>query len=192
MPAAATQRQLAYAEYLAQEANAHEKHEYVDGISYAMSGGTPAHGRLTLNFARLLGNALIERPCVLLSSDVRIRIEAAHRSFYPDLSVVCHALEHASDDADAVCNPCLVVEVLSDSTEAYDRGEKFFFYRQLPSLQEYVLVSQHTPHVEIFRRRPDHWQLHEAHAGAQVQLTSLHVAFAVDDLYQDPLAPRDA
>ena len=108
-----------------------------------MAGGTPEHGRLAAALAGELRGKLRGRPCAVFSSDVRIRIAATDRTTYPDLSVVCGKRETAADDPDALVNPIVIVEVLSDSTEADDRGAKFAHYRRLESLREYVLVSQH-------------------------------------------------
>src|SRR5207249_4765417 len=115
-------------------------------------GGTPEHGRLALAVSGELRALLRGRPCTLYSSDVRVRIEATGRSTYPDFSVVCGKRLTAKDDKDAITNPIVIVGVLSDTTEASDRGEKFSHYRQLASLKEYVLVSQKDPHIEVFRR----------------------------------------
>ncbi len=179
---------MTHAEYLSLERASEAKHEYLNGQVYAMAGGTPDHGRLAMNVGRLLGAALAGKPCAVFNSDVRVRIEATGRSTYPDLSVVCGHLVRASDDPDAIANPVLLVEVLSDSTEASDRGDKFAHYRRLPSLREYVLVSQSTPRIEVFRRREGRdWLLNEVGDGEQARLESLDVALSVDDVYHNPL-----
>ena len=186
--AAAERTQMSYAEYLAGEGAAEVKHEFIRGEVFAMAGGTPEHGRLAISLAQALMNALQGRPCAVFSSDVRVRIEATNRSTYPDLSVVCGKRQTAKDDRDAITNPIVVVEVLSDSTEASDRGEKFLDYRHLPSLMEYVLVSQRAPRLEVFRREGDHWTLYEAAAGESIRLSSLDVSLSVDDVFRDPTA----
>src|SRR5687767_10346827 len=136
---------LTYAEYLLLERREDAKHEYLDGVVRAMAGGTPEHGRLAMQLGHRVRTARGDLPCVVLSSDVRVRIEATSRSTYPDLSIVCGRLERSTVDEDAIVNPVVIVEVLSDRTEAYDRGEKFRHYRRIESLREYVLVSQSTP-----------------------------------------------
>lgn len=163
------------------------KHEYVNGVVYAMAGGTIEHGRLAMSLGRVLGNALDGRPCVTFSSDVRVRIRETGRSTYPDLSIVCGPVERAPDDPDAITNPTVIVEILSDSTEASDRGDKFAHYRRVPTLREYVLVSQSTSRIEVFSRQGDVWVLSEAAAGQTLRLESLGVALAVDDVYRNPL-----
>jgi len=183
---------MTYAEYLAAERTNESKHEYVNGRVYAMAGGTPEHGRLAASVTRILGNALAGKPCVTFNSDVRVRIRATGRSTYPDVSVVCGALERAPDDPDAIVNPVVIVEVLSDSTEAGDRGDKFAHYRRLPALKEYVLVSQSSARIEVYSRSLDGgWILREANRGESVRLESIGVSLPVDEVYRDPLASFD-
>jgi Uma2 family endonuclease len=127
----------------------------------------------------------------VFSSDVRVRVEATDLDTYPDLSVVCGALETATEDANAVTNPVLLVEVLSDSTEAYDRGQKASHYRRIPSLCAYMLISQHEPRVELQTRRGDgSWSLVEAGAGESISICSLELELSVDEIYDDPLSAR--
>lgn len=179
---------LSYAEYLALEAASEVRHEYLRGEAWAMAGGTPEHGRIQANLAYELRRALGRRPCVVLSSDVRVRIESSDRTTYPDLSVVCGKRETARDDPHAIVNPTLIVEVLSESSERSDRGEKFAHYRRLDSLQEYVLVAQEARRIEVFRRTPEGWILTEAGPGEHVALASIDARLAVDDVYFDPTA----
>ena len=181
---------MSYVEYLARERDGSVKHEYVNGQIYAMAGGSPEHGRLAMAAGRLLGASLAARPCAVFSSDVRVRIPATGRSTYPDLSIVCERLERAADDPEAITNPVVLVEVLSATTEAADRGEKFAHYRRLFSLQEYVLIAQDVPRVEVFRRQGDTWIMSEYGPGQRVRLASLDVDFALDELYHDPLGAR--
>lgn len=178
---------MSYAEYLALERGAATKHEYVQGRVYAMAGGTPEHGRLAARLARLIGNALVGRPCEVFNSAVRVRIRATGRATYPDLSVVCGRLERDGDDADALVNPVALFEVLSDSTEASDRGDKWAHYQRIDSLQEYVLISQREPRVEVFRREGAHWTYEDARAGQRVRLASVGSELAVDELFADAL-----
>ncbi len=179
---------VSYVDYLALERTSETKHEYINGLVYAMAGGSLDHSRLSMNCGRVLGVALTGRPCVTFNSDARVRILETGRSTYPDLSVVCGRLERAPDDPDAITNPTVIVEVLSDSTEASDRGDKFAHYRRLPSLQQYVLVSQTTSRIEVFTRQGETWTLSEAAAGQTLRLSSLDVEISVDDVYRDPLA----
>lgn len=184
--------EMTYAEYLAFEELAEVKHEYIRGRVYAMAGGTIDHGLLASNFTVALATALRERPCVVLGSDVRTRIVAADRATYPDIVVVCGKIERAVDDEQGVANPLVIVEVLSKSTEASDRGEKFLDYRELKSLREYVLVAQGRPRVEVFRLEGGLWTMREWKLGEVLELASLGITVPVDEIYRNPLAAGDA
>ena len=185
----ARKQTMTYAEYFAFEDKAVEKHEFLNGEVFAMSGGTIEHAGLIAGVSVALGVALRGRPCRMFSSDLRVRIRATGLTTYPDLSVVCESAQVDTEDPHAVVNPVLVVEVLSDSTEAYDRGEKAAHYRHLPSLREYVLVSQHRPRIEVYRRNDaGRWELFEYESGARVELASIGCSIAVDEVYRDPLA----
>ncbi|UJR86512.1 Uma2 family endonuclease [Sandaracinus amylolyticus] len=179
---------LSYAEYLALESKGDVRHEYLRGEVWAMAGGTPEHGRIQVALAAEIRRALGRRPCVVLSSDVRVRIDASDRTTYPDLSVVCGKREVSAIDPHAITNPVVIVEVLSESSERADRGEKFAHYRRLSSLQEYVLVAQEARRIEVFRRSTEGWVLTEAGPGEQLVLTSIDATIAVDDVYFDPTA----
>ncbi|MCU0255309.1 MAG: Uma2 family endonuclease, partial [Vicinamibacterales bacterium] len=179
--------------YLAAEAKAEVRHEYLAGDVWAMAGGTIEHGALMMAAAREIGIALRGKPCRAFSSDVRIRIPETDLATYPDLSVVCGRLQTATDDDQAITNPILVVEVLSDSTEAYDRGAKWAHYRRIASLREYVLVSQGEPLVELYRRTEGgRFELLEARAGQTIELASIGATIAVDALYVNPLEQPQA
>ena len=181
---------MSHADYLAAEALSDIRHEYLRGEVFAMAGGTPEHGALATAISAALVTALRGRPCRVFNSDVRVRSRETGLTTYPDVSVVCGHLERDAEDQNAIVNPVLIVEVLSDSTEAYDRGEKAAHFRQLASLKEYVLLSQHEPRVELFRRNEaGRWELYEAVAGQEIELSSVGCTLAVDELYLDPLSP---
>jgi len=178
-------RQLTEAEYLEIERAALVKSEFYQGEMFAMSGGTPQHSRIGTNLAREFGNRLEGGNCVPYNTDLRVKIEATGLCTYPDLSVICGALQFAEGTDDTVVNPTVLVEVLSDSTEAYDRGTKFEHYRQIPTLQEYLLVSQKAPRIEQFIRRPEgHWLLIEA-AGMEksLELPSLGIVISLAAIF---------
>lgn len=181
---------MTYEAYLEAERASATKHEYLRGEVYAMAGGTPTHARLAMAMSLALGNALADQPCQVFGSDLRVRIEATDLATYPDITVVCGRFESSEIDADAATNPVVIVEVLSDSTEAYDRGEKFAHYRRIPSLREYVLLSQHEPRIEAYAKNAEgEWVLSEAGAGERLALRSLSgVTLEVDALYRDPLS----
>lgn len=181
-------RKYTRAEYVALEEASETKHEFHAGTIVAMAGGTLEHGRLQANVAAELRAALVRgrRPCNVFGADARVFVEDSDRTFYPDASVVCGKRRVAFDDPHAMTNPSVIVEVLSDSTEKDDRGEKFAHYRKLASLEEYVLVNQHTRRIELFRRSPEGWVLSEAAEGQSLELRSLGVSLDVDAVYFDP------
>jgi Uma2 family endonuclease len=192
MTAATSIGKMSYAEYLAHEERSQNKHEFLNGEVFAMADRTVEHGALSMAVGRALGNALEGKPGRILSSDVKVRILATGLSTYPDVSVVCGALETAQGDPNAVTNPVILVEVLSDSTEAYDRGQKAAHYRRIPSLREYVLVSQRSPLIEVHRRNErGNWELVvEAGAGQSAELASVGALLDVDAIYRNPLAAQ--
>jgi Uma2 family endonuclease len=179
---------MTYAEYLAAEAASEVRHEYLNGEVWAMAGGTPEHSALAAALIAGLAAALRGKPCRTFTSDLRVRILETGLSTYPDVAVVCGELETAPDDQDAVTNPIVLVEVLSEATEGYDRGAKAAHYRRIPSLREYVLVSQAEPRIEVHRRtETGRWELLEARPGETIELSSLGVRLDVSAIYANPL-----
>jgi len=146
---------LTPAEYLRLERAATYRSEFFAGKMFAMAGGSPRHSLIKTNLVSELRSGLKGRPCTAFDSDLRVRVSATGLYTYPDASVICGELQFDDSERDTVLNPTLLAEVLSDSTEAYDRGKKFEHYRQVASLQEYLLVSQDTPRVELHSRNPD-------------------------------------
>ena len=142
-------------EYLAVEREAEFKSEYVDGVVYAMTGASISHIRVVSNITAELVMQLRGRPCSVLSNEMKVRLADSRKFFYPDVTVVCDEPQFHDERTDIILNPLLVVEVLSKSTEAFDRGAKFHAYQQLESLLEYVLVAQDKPVVEQFVRQAD-------------------------------------
>jgi len=185
-------RLFSYDEYLALEAESLEKHEYFQGDILGLAGGTPTHAALASQVILAVGPALRDGPCRLYSSDLRVCVEDTGLTTYPDLTVICGPLRPAPHDANAATNPTVLVEVLSPSTEAFDRGEKFAHYQQIPSLQDYVLVGSEVARVEVYHRLGDgSWRLTVAKTGASVRVESLGLDLAVDALYEGiELAPR--
>lgn len=178
---------LSLSEYdqLSQE-NRDTRYEYHDGEVFAMAGGDPKHGFIANNIGRLLANALFSKDCIVGNSDVRYHVASANKSFYPDVSVVCGPPERSDQDPHALTNPIIIVAVLSASTEAFDRGDKFLTYSQLPSLREYVLVKQDEWLVETRYRSAvaDPWKLawfDSTHAN--VTLHSLGITLPLAELY---------
>lgn len=179
--------QMTEADYLAFERASPEKHEYVDGEVFAMSGGTGDHAAVAANLIRELGNAVFGRGCRVLTSDMRIKIPGAPRYVYPDASVVCTQPEYTDETRDTLTNPQVVVEVLSESTEAYDRGEKFESYQTIASLGCYVIASQTKARLEVFTRQDGGWLLRSYGPGEQAVLATLDCSINVDRVYTDVL-----
>ena len=177
---------MTHAEYLAAESRSEIRHEFLNGDVWAMAGGTPEHGALAAAMIRELGVALRGKLCRVYTSDVRVRVQATGLSTYPDVTVVCGAAETAAEDPAALVNPVVLVEVLSDTTEAYDRGAKAAHYRRIPSVQAYLLVSQGEPLIELYRRRDDRWELIEARPGEWLDLATLNVRLDVQAVYANP------
>lgn len=174
-------------EYLQTERQAEFRSEYVNGHVYAMSGGTRAHSVLIAAFAYELTGLLGDRPCLVTVSDLRLQIGSRSAYVYPDVMVTCGALEQAAWQNDMVENPVLVVEVLSASTERYDRTGKFALYRKVTTLREYVLVSQDEKRVEWYTRNDQgNWEYREAVGDEGVcQLAVLDVAIELRALYRN-------
>lgn len=173
-------------EYFALEAAAEYKSEYRNGEIIAMSGGKPSHSRLGLRIGYLLESQLEGGNCNTYNSDLRIGFPENKVYFYPDCSVICGDLETAEGRDDVVINPTLIVEVLSESTEHFDRGEKFAYYRKMPSFQEYVLINQHKKLVEVFSRIEDKvWQMRTYEvSNPEIELRSLEISISLEALYQ--------
>lgn len=180
---AAERLRLTYAEYLSAELVSEERHSFHAGEIFAMAGGSTVHALLSSELLRLLGNALLGRPCAAAGSDQRIHIDDANVT-YADVAVLCPPVRRPPSDPHAVTNPSAIVEVLSPSTEAWDRGGKFALYGTLPSLRHYMLVAQDSWRVTHCRREEDGtWRMSVLGPGDTVVLDSLEVRFSVDELY---------
>jgi Uma2 family endonuclease len=173
-----------YGDYLRLEGDSATRHEFVDGEIYAMAGGTPEHAALGATVTALIRSQL-PAGCRTYSSDLRVRIAAAKATVYPDGSVICGQPMIAIDDSMAVTNPVLVVEVTSQSTEAWDRTGKLDLYAQLPSVKEVLLVSHAIHHLELHRRPETGWVKHTALAHGSIELTSIDGRLEVDRVYAD-------
>lgn len=184
---------LSEQEYLAFERSSPEKHELADGEIFAMSGGTAEHSAVTLNLLAELRSALAGRGCRAFESNMRVHVPATDRYVYPDGTIVCGRAEFTDDTRDTLQNPRVVIEVLSSSTEAYDRGDKFAGYRTIPSFQEYVVASQKEPRIELFTRQSNgSWNLRIFGSGERVDLASLACAVEVDRVYEGVFEPQPA
>lgn len=174
-------------EYLAREKAATEKSELVNGVVVAMSGASKRHNAIVRNLIVALGSRLRGKPCQPYPSDMRVHVPATGLFAYPDVSVFCGPLESLKKDSETFLNPRVIIEVLSDKTEAYDRGAKFAHYRSIASLETYVLVSQHEPRVEWYEREADGgFKLHEAVGEpSAVSLPRVDASIPVAEIYAD-------
>ncbi len=171
-------------EYLVLEEQAAYKSEYVNGCVFKLAGGTEAHNDITLNVAAYLRDKLRGK-CKTFANDMKVWVGEAGTFFYPDVTVVCGERKFYKGRRDIVENPVLLVEVLSRSTEEYDKNDKFLTYRNIPSFQEYVLISQNRPAVQQFNRQTDGRWLHNATIGisSKVYFESVNVELALEDIY---------
>jgi Uma2 family endonuclease len=159
--------------------------EYVAGEVFAMAGGSEAHNLIVVNIARELSLALKRRPCRVYPSDMKVHIASAEAGVYPDVMVICGERHFHDNRRDLVTNPGLIVEVLSDSTEAYDRGLKFANYREIESLQTYLLISQDRVAVDLYQRQADNsWNLESfAHLEDVIPLPGIDTSLAMAEVY---------
>jgi|JI61114DRNA_FD_contig_71_79467_length_936_multi_4_in_0_out_0_1 Uma2 family endonuclease len=186
--------QLAYvseAEYLSGEELPGPRHEYVDGQIFAMAGATKTHGTIALNIGVALRAQLRGTTCRAWVADMKVNVATAHSYYYPDVVATCADEDLRLDSPQSfVTAPKLIVEVLSPSTEKTDRREKWIAYRQLDSLQEYMLVDQERQWVEVFRRNETGWMQEIATAGESISLSSLGISLALTDIYEDAAVPE--
>lgn len=174
---------VSVADYLAGEALSPLKHEYVAGEVFAMAGASEEHVTIAGNLFALLRAHVRGGPCRVYIADMKLRVERAQAFFYPDVFVTCAAADAQRPTAKEEAR--VVIEVLSESTEAYDRGAKFGSYRELASLQEYVLIDSRRRSVEAFRRHPDGWILQPVPEDGRLALASLGFECSMDAIYED-------
>ena len=165
------------------------RYEYIDGYVTMLAGGTLDHATIGANIISILRRSLRGTPCRVFTSDARVRLSRT-RFVYPDASVSCD--EQDRGQSDNVQSPRLVVEVLSPSTEGYDRGRKFGFYRECPTIQEYLLIDAQRPMLEVYRReKHDLWILRAYRLDEDVELTNLGLHFRVSDVHEDVIFPPE-
>jgi Uma2 family endonuclease len=172
-------------EYLALERQAEDKSEYFNGVVYAMSGASLNHNKIVANVIAELVQQLRGQPCSALPSDIKVRMPDSRKFFYPDVSVVCGEPQFHDERTDVLLNPILIIEVLSESTEAFDRGGKFQAYQRLESLQEYILISQDRPVVEQFTRQSESSWKYTAATGLEssLALPSIECTLRLEAVY---------
>lgn len=178
-----------FGQYVDLEEMSSVKHEFLDGHVWAMAGGTPDHAAIAVNVAAMLRERARGRPCRVFSSDLRVRVTATGLGTYPDVTVVCEALQTDPQDprGQTVTNPRLVVEVLSPSTEEYDRGEKLAHYKQVESLEEIVLVAHDTRRLEVWRRAGETWNLEVTSDSGEARVHALDCTLPLAEVYENPL-----
>jgi len=171
-------------EYLERERLADYRSEYFAGEIFAMAGASRTHNLIVGNVSASLTTQLRERPCEVYANDMRVQADQARQYSYPDVVVVCGEAQFRDGREDTLSNPVVIVEVLSPSTEANDRGEKFMRYRQTPSLTDYVLLSQYARRIEHFVKQPDgSWRMTEANGEDSLLLASTACVLSLADVY---------
>jgi Uma2 family endonuclease len=177
-------------DYLTLDRNSREvRYEFIDGRAYLLAGGTANHSIIGVNVISTIHSLLRDSPCRIYNSDLRVRLSET-RYVYPDATVSCD--ERDRGQVDTIESPRLAVEVLSPSTEAYDRGRKFEYYRGCPTMQEYVLVDTERQAIEVYRRETDAlWTLHPFGPEDEVELASLDVRFPIAAAYRDVVFLED-
>jgi Uma2 family endonuclease len=187
------ERKMQLAEYLAFErAQTDVKHEYLDGEITAMSGASLAHNLIAVNVLTVIRTQMRGRPCNVFGGDMRVKVSATGLYTYPDISALCGERQLEDDAFDTLLNPSVIIEILSPSTEAYDRGVKFAHYQRIASLQVYALIAQDQRRIEIYRRQErDNW-LYSAVDGldAKVSLDVIGCELTAADVYEGVIEPE--
>lgn len=182
------QRRYTLEEYFALEHASEAKYEYWQGEVYAMSGASPAHVQIQINLITLLRSQLRGRPCRIFSSDMRLKVPSLPPYRYPDLSALCgEPIFELIGGLEVLTNPTLIVEILSPTTEAFDRGDKFTHYKSIPSFIEYVLIAQHRPYIGLYvKQSPEVWSYRECNdLLTSLYIPSLECQLVLEELYQD-------
>lgn len=174
-------------EYLKLERRAEHKSEYLFGHIYAMAGASPEHITINVNTASSLHTQLRGSSCRVYANDLRVKVPSREFYTYPDLAVICGELQSDELDAHTFVNPKVIIEILSPTTAAYDRGDKFIYYQQIQSLTDYVLIAQDRPRVEHFARQGNQeWLLHIVDSlEGSLQIDSISCSFPLSDIYED-------
>lgn len=184
-------RHMTEAEYLEFERNSEIKHEYINGEVIAMTGASWEHNMICSSIIASLLPQLRSKSCKISPSDLRLKIPETNLYTYPDISVICGEPKFAGNEFDTIVNPIVIIEILSKSTEAYDRGKKFQHYRQIETLQDYLLIAQDKPHIEGFTKQDDgKWALSEAIGlTSTFAIPSIVSTLALADVYENVTFP---
>jgi len=179
-------------EYLEMEQSSIEKHEYYKGEIFAMSGAKMPHNTISKNLLGTLFTKLKGKKCQPYGSDVRIHIESNTLFAYPDISIICDEVITRNNDDFNVLNPVVIIEILSQSTKNYDRGEKFKLYRDIPTLKEYILIDSESIHIETFRlNEKNHWELEEYNfATEELYVKAINEKILIADIYEGVKIPE--
>lgn len=178
---------LSIEDYIKIEQETNTRYEYHDGKVFAMVGGTLEHGFISGNTFGEIKFALRNygSDCTTINNDIKLHIEAVNKFVYPDVMVVCGPVERSEKEPNAVTNPIVIVEVLSESTESYDRGDKFHAYRKIESLKEYILIDQYKAQVETFRRESDLWKITRVEGlDEELLIESLGISIRLEHIYE--------
>jgi Uma2 family endonuclease len=172
-------------DYLLAERGSEIKNEYYNGEIFTMAGASRKHNLILTNVVRILGNILVDRPCNVYSSDMKVKIEKLKKYSYPDIVVSCEEERFEDAQEDVLLTPWVIMEILSDSTEAYDRGVKFAHYQWIPSFKEYLLISQNFCRIEKYYRQSDNsWIYTEFHdRNSTIPIQMLHCELSMQDIY---------
>jgi Uma2 family endonuclease len=180
-------------EYLALERSSDKKHEYYKGEMFAMAGGRRVHSVIAGNIITKINIQIEKRPCIVFGSDMKVQVKPDGLFTYPDISALCGEEKYLDENEDTLLNPSLIIEVLSESTETYDRGRKFVLYRELESLREYVLVSSDYKKVEIFRRTQNNqWLLSDSKENEPIIFESINASFSLEEIYNKVKFPESS
>jgi len=179
-------------EYLEMEQSSIEKHEYYKGEIFAMSGAKMPHNTISKNLLGILFTKLKGKKCQPYGSDVRIHIESNTLFAYPDISIICDEVITRNNDDFNVLNPVVIIEILSQSTKNYDRGEKFKLYRDIPTLKEYILIDSESIHIETFRlNEKNHWELEEYNfVTEELYVKAINEKILIADIYEGVKIPE--
>lgn len=192
--AANPKRKYTLEEYFELELSTNERFEYFDGEIFSMSGVSEQHAQLEINFITLLSGKLRGCPCRVFPANMRIKVPSLPPYRYGDVSAVCgQAVFEKIGGVDVLTNPTLIIEVLSDSTEAYDRGDKFTHYKSIASLREYLMAAQHRPHLTQYVKQEDgSWSYNEVNElSASIQLASIDCVLELSEIYRDVTFPEN-
>lgn len=186
-------RQYTPEEYLELERKAEYKSEYINGYIYAMAGTSENHNQITFNLSLAIGSQIRDRPCYAYAADRQIKVEETGLYAYPDLVALCGERQRVQNSLDTLLNPQVIIEVLSPSTEAYDRGEKFAHYRRIPSLTEYVMIAQDRMRVERYVRQGEQWLMTELSDSESIlRLESIGCEIPLAEIYAKVDFPPEA